>query len=321
MTLSISTHWKVLSRPNLDWLKCLSPKIFCAILMAAQASEGTALAQDLSEYGGSFSLGGRIEVTTDSRERGISNTANQPGARLVGEMLHSSGVFAEIELTGVDIDQYPSGQGLRAQLNGGYRFGSPEGWLFELGAQHSQFPGASQSGGQGYTLVTDEMSGDLIDAKLIPASVSFNTTEVFAGIHNGPFSVKYFYTLSPAFFGISGTIVCPALPDLQDSISCFQRDAQHSRGSDYVELEYAPRLSKSTTMIFRLGYQRVRNWEDFNTRNFAVELRQKWRSLDLALALTGARSQRSGAYDIKRSDNRIIDPTKTTLVFTAGYAF
>lgn len=314
-------HGNLCCKPRLCWLARHAMKPICTATLAVSAGTGLAHAQAAADSDSSFHWSGRIEATTDNRERGISNSANRPSVRLVAEMLHSSGVFAEFELTRVSTSQYPGGRGLRAQLNGGYRFGDPEGWQFELGAQHSRLPGARQPGGQGYALVFDAELGEVVDAKLLPASVSFTTTEAFAGVRHGPVSLKYFHTLSRDFFGISGLTVCPSVGDLAASFACFERGAQHSRSSQYLELELVQRLSKSATLAVRLGHQRVRNWQDFNTRSFAVELRHTWRSFDLTLALTGAKPRLKGAYDVQLSDNRVRDSTKTAAVLTAGYAF
>jgi hypothetical protein len=268
-----------------------------------------------------FSWNGKAEVSSDSRERGISNSANRPSVRLVAEMLHASGLFAELELTRVSKLQYPGGSGLRVQSAIGYRFGDPVGWQFELGLFDSRFPGSSQSAASGYALEFDPSIGEVVGATLVPKSVSLSTSEIFASVRYGAWSARYFHTVSRDFFAISGHTVCPGIADLVESFACFERGAAHSRGSGYLEVDFTQRLSKSASVVVRLGQQRVRNWRSFDTRSYAVEFRQAWRSLELSVAVTGASARQRGVYDLALSNGSLRDPTKATAVLALAYVF
>lgn len=293
----------------------------CAAAVAVHAFFGAAHAASSEAVESTFNWSGKLELLSDSRERGLSNSANRPGARVVLELLHSTGIFGEIELTSVSKAQYPGGRGLRVQANAGYRFGDPDGWMFEVGAQQSRFPGARQPGGRGYELDIDAASGEFLNASLLPTAVSFTTTEAFASVRRGPASIKYFHTISRDFFGISGQSVCAGITDFAASFNCFERGAAHSRGSQYLELEFRQPLSRNALLAARYGNQRVRNWSGFDTRSFSLDYRHSWRAFELSIGVTRAKSREKGVYDVQLSGGRVRDPTRTTLALTAGYAF
>jgi Bacterial protein of unknown function (Gcw_chp) len=287
----------------------------CALSLAAMGSLATEVAES------AFNWRGKVELQSDNRERGLSDSANRPSAELTLELLHASGVFAGIELARVDKTQYPGARGLRIQSDAGWRFGDPDRWQFEIGAQHSRFPGARQPGATGYSLVIDPEMGEVVDAVILPTTVRFDTTEAFVSVRRGPVQLRYFHTLSRDFFAINARSVCPGIEDVVESFACFERGPQHSRGSGYLELEFTHRLSRAASVDLRLGQQRVRHWRSFDTRSFALAYRHAWRSFELGLAITGAKAREKGAYDIRLPDGRVRNPGKTTAVVTAGYLF
>lgn len=288
---------------------------------ATLAQPVVARAADADPAESAFNLRSRIELTTDNRIRGLSTSANRPTAKFKAELLHDSGAFAELELARVSKAQYPGGRGVGVQLSGGYRFGDPDAWHFEVGAQHSRFPGARQPGGSGYALTTDPNSGEIVDAQLIAAGVSPTTTEAFGRLSYGAFDARYFHTVSRNFFAISGNTVCPSVADFASSLACFDAGAQNSKGSHYLELEYTHRLSKVSALSARVGLQEVKHWSSFNTRSFTLEYRRNWRSLEMSAALTGARAKRKGAYDIQLGNGKVRDPAKVAVVLAAAYNF
>lgn len=306
---------------NINASKCGSGLALQALIYAILTLPVMASAADKDPADSEFHWSGKVEFVTDNRIRGISTSANRPTAKLTTELLHNSGTFAELELTGISKAQYPGGRGLGVQLTGGYRFGDPDAWHFEIGAQHSLYPGTRQPGASGYLLTVDPGTGEIVDAQLIATTVSPTTTEVFGRLSYGALSVRYFYTISTNFSGINGSTVCPSILDFAASFACFEAGAQNSRGSQYVELEYTHRLSKASSIAARLGYQQVKNWSSFDTRSFALEYRRNWRSLEMAAALTGARAEEKGVYDFRLSNGKVRDAAKTTLVLTAACQF
>lgn len=306
---------------NTNGSKCGSGLALRALALATLALPIGASAAESDPAESAFHWSGAVQLSTDNRIRGLSTSANRPAAKLTAELLHDTGAFAELELTRVSKAQYPGGRGLGVQLSAGYRFGDPDAWHFELGAQHSRFPGARQPGGSGYTLTIDPNTGEIIDAQLIAAHVSPTTTEVFGRLSFGALDARYFLTTSRNFFGINGHTVCPSILDFALSQACFEAGAQNSKGSQYLELEYTHRLSKASALAARIGYQRVKNWSSFETTSFALEYRHSWRSLELSAAVTGAKANEKGVYDVQLGNGKVRDTGKTALVLAAGYKF
>jgi Bacterial protein of unknown function (Gcw_chp) len=292
-----------------------------ALAFAIFALPVAASAADTDPAESAFHGSGKVELATDNRIRGLSTSANRPTAKLTAELLHNSGAFAELELTRVSKAQYPGGRGVGVQLSGGYRFGDPDAWHFEVGAQHSRFPGARQPGASGYTLTLDPDTGEIVDAQPVAVGVSPTTTEVFGRLSYGALDARYFYTASRNFSAITGDTVCPSILDFASSLACFEAGARNSRGSQYLELEYTHRLSKASAVAARAGYQRVKNWSSFSTSSFSLEYRHSWRSLEGSAALTGARAKEKGVYDIQLGNGKVRDAAKTVLVLAAGYKF
>jgi Bacterial protein of unknown function (Gcw_chp) len=307
--------------PNLNGSRVGSGLVLRALAFAILALPVAASAADTDPAESAFHGSGKVELATDNRIRGLSTSANRPTAKLTAELLHNSGAFAELELTRVSKAQYPGGRGVGVQLSGGYRFGDPDAWHFEVGAQHSRFPGARQPGGSGYALVLNPDNGEIIDAQLMAADVSPTTTEVFGRLSYGAFDARYFHTVSRNFFGINGDTVCPSILDFASSLACFEAGAQNSQGSQYLELEYTHRLSKASAVAARVGYQHVNNWSSFDSSSFTLEYRHSWRSLEVSAALTGAKANEKGVYDVQLGNGKVRDAAKTVLVLAAGYKF
>ncbi|KAB2900329.1 MAG: hypothetical protein F9K35_07075 [Burkholderiaceae bacterium] len=271
--------------------------------------------------GSDFHWNGSVGIVTDSRERGLSNSAGRPAARASIEWLHASGAFAELELLSISKHQYPQGLGMRMQAAGGYRWGDPDGWHYEAGGQYSRFPGSTLKGGSGYHLVLDPEGGDIIDATLIPAQTSPTTAELFGRISYQNLSVRYYHTVSRNFYGIGTNTVCPAIPDFEASFECFQGGARNTRGSGYLEWAYLHRLSKAASLELRLGYQRVRNFHDFNTRSFSLEYRHLWRDYEFSVAAVGARARSREVYEVDVGGGQQRNSARTRLVLGVSHRF
>ncbi len=267
-----------------------------------------------------FTLSFMIEAVTDSRERGLSNSANRPTALAELTLLHTSGAFAELQALGVSKDQYPGGPGIRLQAVAGYRGGDPDGWNYEVGGQYSYFPGGRQPGVSGYNPVTDPDSGEIVDIEAIPGSVSPNTGELFGRLSYRDLSLRYYYTVSRNFYGISTTTVCGGSEGIS-LVECLDGGMKNSRGSDYFELGYVHRLSKVSAVEVRIGHQRVRNFRDFDTNSFSVEYRHAWKGFDFSAAVVGARARSRDVYLVDVGNGKTRDPTRITVLVGVSRKF
>lgn len=268
-----------------------------------------------------FNLDFTLAALTDSRERGLSNSANRPTVRASMALLHASGAFAEMEVLRVSKDQYPQGPGLRLQAAAGYRWGNPDGWHYELGGLYSHFPGSKLPGLSGYRLTIDPDLREIIDVMPIAADVSPATAEVVGRISVGGFALRYYHTVSKNFYGISSKTVCAGLDNLAESYGCYQEGLKNSRGSSYGELAYLHRLSKAAAVELRLGYQQVRHFRDFDSGSFSIEYRQAWRGCEFSAAIVGARPRAREAHAVEIGGGNTRDSAKTALVLGVSRSF
>lgn len=262
-----------------------------------------------------------LSLLSDSRERGLSNSANRPSAKAALELLHASGLFAELELLRVSKAQYPGGSGLRTQLAGGYRWGDPDTWHYELTLLHTRFPGSAQTGLADYREVLDPVSGEVVDLEPVLTRVKPTTTELQARLSYDQFSLRYYQTLSRDFYGINSETICAALEDPLLSYECLQQGPQHSRGSVYLELAYRYRVGKAGSLEARVGRQRVRHFREFDTTSFSLEYRHLWRGFEFSAALVGARPRERELYRVNVGDGRSRDSARTTLVLGLARGF
>lgn len=293
-------------------------RLITGLLPLLLLTAGLARADETAEAP-SLNLLYSLAAVSDSRERGLSNSANRPAISAGLELLHASGAFAKLELLSVSRDQYPAGHGRRVQLSGGYRWGDPDGWQFELGGLHSHFPAARQPGLEGYRLIFNRR-GEVIDLRPLPASVRPNTTELFGSLAYQGWALRYFHTVSRNFYAIESRTVCAVIEDLEASYDCFEQGLKGSRGSAYLELAYTYRLSKTASLELRLGQQHVRRFRDFDSRSFGLEYRHNWQGYQLSAGLVGARAREREAYQVE-VDGKSRDTSRTALVLGIGRNF
>lgn len=299
-----------------------------AILLLALAGAGTAVpawsqagVDATEENSPAFNLNFTLAAVTDSRERGLSNSANRPTVRAAAELLHSSGVFAELEVLGVSKHQYPGGNGIRLQAVAGYRGGNPDGWHYEVGGLYSRFPGSQLPGASGYNVTIDPELEEIVDVTAIPGDVSPDTAELFGRISYRGLSLRYFHTVSENFYGINSNTVCAGIADLVNSLACYEGGLKNSRGSGYFELAYLHRLSKASAIEVRIGHQRVRNFHDFDTNSFSIEYRHSWKGFEFSAAAVGARARNRHAYDVDVGGGKTRDPGKLTVLLGVSRKF
>jgi hypothetical protein len=264
---------------------------------------------------------GEVRATTDHRERGVSYSLNEPSLQLLGAVVHSSGAFGELELSTVSTRQYPGGSGIRLQAVGGYRWGDPDGVQYEGGLHSTVYPGSSQPGVAGYDVVLDPSTGDVID--LIPqrTTVSPEFSELFAAVSYKGFSVRYFQTVSKNFAGIDAQTVCPAITDLSASRDCLQGGNRNSQGSDYLQVDYVWRVSKSSRLAFQIGRQRVKNFDDFDFTSYQIEWRQALNPFVLSVGLTGATARNRDAYRVALDNGETRDIANSRLYLAIARSF
>lgn len=87
-----------------------------ALLVSASSAS---FAQEMA----SFAIDTEVKVSSDLRNRGISDSLNQPSLKLSVQAAHESGFVGLAELATVSQKQFLGGSGLGITLAGGYQIG------------------------------------------------------------------------------------------------------------------------------------------------------------------------------------------------------
>lgn len=291
--------------------------LFTVLLISMPAL--TANANVVEDYG--VAIRGSISATTDYRERGLSTTGNRPTVYGNVELLHRSGVFLNTEVRGIKREQFPGSDGYQVQLVGGFRWGDPDAWHFEVGSQYSLFPGAKQPGVESIELIFDPDTGEVVD--LIPKEnfSSPNTTELYGTVKYNKLYLTLFHTVSDDNNGINSYVVCSSIEDIEASIDCIQDGIKHSKSSQYYEVGYTHIFNKKSSINIKGGIQKINNFEDFDVKNLTIEYLHKWHSVGLTLAAVLTDAKNSELYEVNFSQSDVRDTSKNTVTASINYVF
>lgn len=128
----------------------------------------------------SAQLTGNMNLTTDYRFRGLSQTQNSAAVQGGIDYSHKSGFYVGNWNSSVSSDLYNASSGLESDVYGGIRTNIIKGVTLDLGVYAYMFPRAELAGKK------------------------YDTQEAYAGITVGPFSAKVSQSLSD-YFGIANS--------------------------------------------------------------------------------------------------------------------
>lgn len=236
----------------------------CAALLTLG---NVALAQEAS----SFAVSTELKATSDQRTRGISDSLNRPALKLSVQMAHESGLVGLIEMATVSTKQFLDGNGLGITLGGGYRAGNPDGWHYGAGLATEVFPNAKLE------------APHTIDATGNPGNwktTSYNNTFAMAELGYGAFDARLMNVVSKNYRGadtggVCGAILSAATADPTQALECFARGDHNSKGSWLLDLGYKYDLSPNTKLNLHAGYQKVANFSEANTSDYAIGVTHK----------------------------------------------
>lgn len=238
------------------------------ILMLAAALAGAPLAAAAADDTAEFALQSEVKLTTDQRNRGISDSLRKPAARANVQVAHESGLIGLAELATVSSKQFLGGDGYSALFAGGYRFGDPEAWHFGVGAAFELFPGASFQAPHGLDPTTFEP----VDWRKTKYDSNFLVLEAGYGALEG----RLLTVTSNTYRGADTGGVCATLaqfnPDPTSAIQCFSRGDHDSRGSWLVDLNYKVPLMAQTELALHGGYQKIKHFKEANASDYSVAL-------------------------------------------------
>jgi uncharacterized protein (TIGR02001 family) len=132
---------------------------------------------------------GNVGVTSDYRFRGISQTQNAMALQGGVDYVNKSGLYVGNWNSTVSNRVYTDSTGLEMDLYGGYKMDIAKGFKLDVGSYNYVY---SQAGNK--------------------FNSNSNTNELYVGVENGPFAVKYSRAISD-YFGLTnskGTQYLPA---------------------------------------------------------------------------------------------------------------
>lgn len=226
-----------------------------ALLALAAALPALAQAPAPAEASGWTPSFGAILVS-DYKPRGISQSHNRPSLQAGVDLTHGSGWYAGLWLFTIDIVRQscraagaPCGRSYELDLYGGWRGELAAGWTLDAGVLRYQYPGNRLGHAPGF--------------------VSPNTTEAYAALGRGPWSVKWSQSLTP--YG--------GFPD--------------SPQSSYLELNLSQEIAEGWTLLGHLGRQHVRRNAGYDATDYRLGVsRPLAPGLTASLVLNGSDADR-----------------------------
>lgn len=226
-----------------------------------------AAAQDTASY----SIDVQATITSDVRNRGISDSLRGPGARLSVQAAHESGVTGLLELFSVSKKQFLDGAGVGVLAGVGYRWGNPDAWHFGVGAATERFPGASFEAPHAIDVATFTP----LDVRRTRYDSDFVALE--AGY--GALETRVLGIVSKTYRGADTGGVCGTLlalaADPTPGLACYARGDNGSRGTWLADANYRIDLDPQTVLNLHAGVQKVRNFREADTRDLSVSLRHR----------------------------------------------
>ncbi|WP_426400830.1 TorF family putative porin (plasmid) [Ralstonia sp. R-29] len=292
-------------------MRVLPPILMAAGLLAATTSSFAA-----DQETATYAVDTEIKVVSDQRTRGISDSLNNPGARLSVQAAHASGLIGLFELSSVSKKQFLDGDGADVTLGAGYRFGNPEGWHFGVGLAAEIFPGAGFLAPH----AIDPDTGMPTDVRRTNFNSEFAVLEIGYGAIEG----RILNVLSKTYRGIDTGGVCgqmlATMADPTRALECYGRGDHNSRGSWLFDLDYNYDLTPTTKLNLHGGYQLINHFKEANFADFRVGLTHKRWGFDWTVAWVGTRVRTRELYLVQDGD--AMRPTDSNkLVFAVSRKF
>lgn len=149
-----------------------------SLILATMALSGAAFAQQKAPEP-EFTISGNLNLFSEYRFRGISQTNKKPALQGGFDFAHKSGFYLGNWNSNVN-SQFYNGANIEMDFYGGYK-GSAGALGYDIGAIYYYYPGSGAGG-----------------------TAKIDNTEIYAGVSFGPVSAKVYYATSD-FFGVPNT--------------------------------------------------------------------------------------------------------------------
>lgn len=249
------------------------------------------VAAQAAEPASRYTLTGNINVLTDYRFRGISQTAKGPAIQGGFDFAHTSGFYIGNWNSNVASGSFPGGNGAEMDFYGGYKI---------------------PLGQTGITLDVGDLYYYYDKARFSGTNQKYNNNEVYAGLSYGPFSGKLFYATTD-YFGLNSTSAA--------SVGLTPRG--NSKGSTYLDLTYAQEVMPKLTLTAHAGYTRYKNYTDLSYTDYKLGAAYDYNGFMLGAAFIGNSSEGStfNAFNTAGSGTGNKALYKNTVVLSVGKTF
>jgi hypothetical protein len=275
-----------------------------------------ATAVHAEEETASYVIEPTVKITTDVRNRAISDSLAQPRVRLGLNVAHESGIAGFVELASVSEKQFLGSSGYSAVIGMGWRTGDPDGWHYGVGAAAELFPSASYEAPNSFDLATFT-PGDVRRTKYDSSFVALE-----AGY--GALEFRALNIVSDTYRGINTGGVCGTLlalnPDPMVGINCYGRGDQNSRGTWLFDVDYKIPLNPQTTLNLHAGFQRVKNFEEANLDDYSIGITHKRWGFEFTGEWLIAQTKARELY-LAQDSNQMIATDNNKLVLTVSRKF
>lgn len=242
----------------------------------------------------SYSLDFELKAMTDRRNRGVSDSYNQPALELTLNAAHESGWVGLLQFGTVSQTLFANGSGNQITAALGYRRGDPDGFHYGLGLAQEWFPGAHAQAPTGVDWVTTMGTG--VPTYTGQWDTAMDTSYLVLEFGWGQLEARYLYVLSPDFRGSNTATLCGSTyleaaltsGEAAAAMDCYGDGPQRSGGSHLLDLDYTHRLSGQTKLVAHLGYQSVKNFSGLSGWDYRLGVTHTRWGLDFSADLVGA---------------------------------
>jgi hypothetical protein len=292
-------------------LKIKATPFFVTTALAAGVNL-TVVAQEVSSY----AVSTEVKLSSDYRNRAISDSLNKPSLKMGLQLAHESGLAGLIEVATVSKKQFLDGNGLALTLGGGYRAGDPDGFHYGVGLAAELFPGAKFEAPQSFDFNTFTPT-DLRRS-------NFNSTFALIELGYGNFDLRLLNAISKDYRGINTGSVCGTLllklADPTIGLDCYARGTKSSKGTWLLDASYKHELTADTTLILHAGYQKVPNFKEVNFADYSVAIAHKRWGFNWSVEWLTARTKNRELFQVTDGQKNIATD-KSKLIFSVAKTF
>ncbi len=275
---------------------------------AAFAFPGLAAAQAAAAPASPHTFTGNVNLVSDYRFRGISQTYKEPAIQGGFDYSHASGIYLGTWASNVtgslfNGPSYTNGN-MEWDFYGGYKWEAAKDLTLDVGGLYYWYPGAKYA---------------------VPTQDSYNNFELYLGLTYKWFSAKYSVTTTDYFGTKTNTYggYCGVTSSFTLGSTCAGPTPGDSKGSGYLDLTGTWEIGDKLNLIAHYGHQSVKNYGNFSYSDYKLGVTKEWGGFIWGASLIGTNADKDWwrAIKIKASGPESRDPGKTTVVLSLGKTF